>query len=50
MKNGIKKHIEKRQKKEYILSEIKFTLQLGAVIFTPIIGAFIYWIKWDYVL
>lgn len=50
MQNGIKKHIERRKKKEYLINEIKFTLKLGSAIIIPLIGAVAYWIEWGYAL
>lgn len=50
MKNGIKTHIERRQKKEYLIEEIKFTGKLLITIIPPIVGAFVYWINYGYAL
>lgn len=50
MQNGIKKRIERRQKKEYLINEIKYTIKLGLSIGVPTVAGIIYWIQWGYAL
>ena len=48
MKDGIKKHIERRQKKEYLIEEIKFTLGLFFTVGGGISAMILHWIQFGY--
>ena len=48
MKDGIKKHIERKQKKEYLIEEIKFTLGLFFTVGGGITAMILHWIQFGY--